>query len=170
MEFITVEDLINWLNNNAGQRAGVMARDGVIGVFDDESQEVIGDINVETYLSNTILNKVLNTDVSNVTINSEEFSIEEFPNRELIQETTEKRLMQIILARKTLVEKSGYLGDQIRDGAYMEENDGHSKWQIYKLNNGTDQIAVHWSHIDDDSWTVYFTGDNLEIDYMYYEN
>lgn len=170
MEFITVENLIKWLNNNAGPRAGIMSKDGVIGVFNDETGEVMADIKVDKYLTNTILSKILNTDISKIPIDPDGLSIEDFPNKELVNTTTEKRLMQVVLARKAIVEKSGYLGEQIQKGNYIEETGGHSEWLIYKLNNKKNQIAVHWSHIDDDSWTVYFKGDNLEIDSMYYEN
>lgn len=118
----------------------------------------------------TILEKVLKKDTSKIPVNDSPSLIDEFPNKELITELNELRLLQIILARKVIVEKSGYLGEQINNGEYLEPDKDKSTWMLYKLNDGSDRIGVLWSHFDDDSWSVYFKGDNLELESLYYEN
>ncbi|OIQ22180.1 MAG: hypothetical protein BM557_02050 [Flavobacterium sp. MedPE-SWcel] len=120
-----------------------------------------------------ILNSILNQDLSNVTIrdfNSSPSLIDDYPKKEVILELTDLRIMQIILARRALVEKAGYLGDQIKFGKFLFEGINKSSWIVYKLNDGTDRIGVLWSHLDDDSWSIFFKGDDLDIDYLYYEN
>lgn len=165
---ITVEDLISWVNQNAGPRAGIMSKDGVIAVFDDETQEIINELEVDTYLGKGILNQILNKEVSHIPINNNG-SIEDYLHREVINEISEKRLMQIILARKALIKLSGYLGETINNGDYLD-NTNVSKWVVYQLNNETNDIAVHWSHFDDDSWSIFFKGDSLDIQFLIYEN
>lgn len=123
-------------------------------------------------MKGSILDSILNKDVSKVTIG--EFDspslIEDFPNKELITELNELRLLQIILARKAIIELSGYLGEQINIGEYINTERSNSNWEIYKLNDGTNRIAVLWSHFDDDSWSIFFKADNLELESLYYEN
>lgn len=118
----------------------------------------------------SFLNSVLNTDLSKVKIEDKYSLIDDFPNKEKITEITELRLMQIILSRKALIEKTGYLGELIQDGEFVIGNGKDSKWEIYKLNDGSIRIGILWSHFDDDSWSVFFKEDNLEIDHLYYEN
>lgn len=48
----TVEELIEWLNANAGSRAGVGAADGVISVFDTETGDSLGELKVDRHLTN----------------------------------------------------------------------------------------------------------------------
>lgn len=120
----------------------------------------------------SILDSILSKDVSKVIINNSDFPslIEDFPNKELITDLNELRLLQIILARKAIIELSGYVGEQINEGEYLNAERSDSNWQIYKLNDSTDRIAVLWSHFDDDSWSVFFKADNLELESLYYEN
>jgi hypothetical protein len=63
-----------------------------------------------------------------------------------------------------------YVGEQISNGNYISGVGLKSSWVIYTLNDGTGRVAVLWSHFDDDSWSVFFKGDNLELQHLYYEN
>jgi len=123
-------------------------------------------------MKESILETILNKDVSKVTINDfDSLSlIENFPNKELITELNELRLLQIILARKAIIELSGFLGEQINTGEYINTDRSDSNWKIYKLNDGTNRVAVLWSHFDNDSWSIFFKADNLELESLYYEN
>lgn len=120
-------------------------------------------------MKKNILNEVLNKDLSKVKIEDSQ-SIYDFPNKAQNTEISELRLMQIILSRKALIEKSGYLGEQIQEGEFRYGDKSGSEWIVYDLNDGSSRIAVHWSHFDDDSWTVFFKANDLEIDYLFYEN
>ncbi len=117
-----------------------------------------------------ILSSILNKDLSKVPLKDSQSLLEDFPNKQQITEMNELRLMQIILARQAIIAKASHLAEQLSTGTYLASNKADSKWILYKLNDGTDRIGVHWSHFDDDSWSVYFKGDNLEIESLYYEN
>jgi len=120
-----------------------------------------------------LLESILEQDMSELKISNENNTslFEHFPEKEQITEITEQCLMQILLARRALVEHSGYLGEQLTNGAFLnEESPVKSKWELYKLEKDSDRVAILWRHIDDDSWSVFFKGDTLEIDYLYYEN
>lgn len=60
------------------------------------------------------LNLILNKDLSKVKIEDKHSLIDDFPNKERITEITELRLMQILLSRKAIIEKTGYLGDLMK--------------------------------------------------------
>ena len=49
---VTAEELIEWLRQNAGARAGIYAKDGVIITFDNETGEHLNQIKVGVMLSN----------------------------------------------------------------------------------------------------------------------
>lgn len=117
-----------------------------------------------------IVKSILSKDLSNIPINDNTSLLEDFPNKEQITEINELRLMQILLARQAIIQKAHFLGEQLNNGTYLSGNGADSHWLLYKLNDGTGRIGVHWSHFDDDSWSVYFKGDNLEIESLYYEN
>ncbi|WP_196890235.1 hypothetical protein [Aureivirga sp. CE67] len=118
----------------------------------------------------SILSEVLEKELTNLPIVESPSLNEDFPKKELLTDLNELRLMQIILARKAIIENSGYIGDLIKMGDFLQGDKLLSKWKIYKLNDGSDKIGVLWSHFDDDSWSVFFKGDNLEIESLYYEN
>lgn len=120
----------------------------------------------------SIIKSILAKDISKIEVKDAESSslYEDFPDKERIDELNELRIMQLILARKAVIEKSGYLGEQLSNGEYLHGDQSKSNWIIYKLNDGTGRIGILWSHFDNDSWSVFFKGDNLELDYLYYEN
>ncbi|MEQ8909382.1 MAG: hypothetical protein RIC95_09330 [Vicingaceae bacterium] len=122
--------------------------------------------------NNGIIYEILDIDLSKVSVGdiNHPSLMEDFPNKKPLEAFTELRVMQLVLSRKAIIEKSGYLGEQLSKGEYLSGVKGTSNWTIYKLNDGSDRIGVLWSHYDDDSWSVFFKGDNLEIDYLYYEN
>lgn len=39
-------------------------------------------------------------------------------------------------------------------------------WRIYKLNNNTNKVAVLWV-FDDDSWSIFFKANILELESLY---
>jgi hypothetical protein len=49
---VDVDDLIKWLNKNAGGRAGVSAADGMIAIFDQETGETMETLSVERHIVN----------------------------------------------------------------------------------------------------------------------
>lgn len=120
-----------------------------------------------------ILQTVLTKNISDVEVYNDGVKslIDDFPNKKLITEYTDLRFLQLTLARRAIIEKSSYLGDQLKSGYYVsEEGSLKSTWEIYALNDGSGKVGVLWSHSDDDSWSVFFTGDNLELAHLYYEN
>lgn len=121
---------------------------------------------------NGILNEVLTKDISSVEVFNDGVPslYDDFPNKRKVTECSELRFLQIALARRAIIEKGGYLGEMINQGEYIKEERLGSHWEIYELNDGTGRIGVLWNHFDDDSWSIIFKADNLELAYLYYEN
>lgn len=114
----------------------------------------------------------LSQDLSDVKI-AETASIslyDDFPDKEQITFLSDLRLLQLALARQAIAKRSGYLGEGMEDGRFLETGTEGSSWEIYHLNDGSGRVAVLWSHFDDDSWSVFFKSDNLELDFLVYEN
>ena len=96
--------------------------------------------------------------------------LEDFPEKTKVSHFSDLRVLQIALARQAIVIKTGYLGKQLNEGKYLETGTDGSSWELYHLNDRSGRVAVLWSHFDDDSWSVFFKSDNLELDFLVYEN
>jgi hypothetical protein len=118
------------------------------------------------------INDVISTDFAQLEIDPAggKSLIDEFPNKEIVSSYSDLRVLQPVLARQAIIERSGYLGEQMKKGRFLEGGHNESDWVIYKLNDNTGRIAVLWNHYDDDSWSVFFKGDNLELEHLIYEN
>jgi len=114
--------------------------------------------------------KLLTQDLSDIKIDQDVSLLSDFSNKQKVSHFSDLCLLQLCLARQAVVVRSGYLGEQLNEGKFLETGIDGSGWELYHLNDGTRRVAALWNHFDDDSWLVFFEGDNLKLAFLAYEN
>ena len=83
-----------------------------------------------------LIQEILNENLSKIKVRQDvDGLMEGYSNKTKVTDTSELRLMQIVLARKAVIEKSGYLGEQLQAGEYLAGDHSKSSWTVYKLND-----------------------------------